>query len=299
MYIDTLCVITRLPGVLCESSTSRWIPFRPVATGGRGGAQPPLEKFERPLGCLPWHFIGIGIEVYSPLEFCQPPPTNDTWLRRWYPWVIQLSLLSLPSRDQYRYAVYRHCWRTVSDSISTEDRHLCEFYDYVPLAQCPIIVSNRSDPISSETAIFTFTWDHTDQTTDQLIAPLCQLISHNLAFWWGIIMNRCRKHFSNPRQQTLVSCSIKHRETHHQAYGGSCARLSRTSECENEAPEVGRLFALSDGKFSDRWPQRRRNRGGTGGTCPPTFLPRVWSALPALGYMLGLQCIRKECPEGQ
>ena len=29
------------------------------------------------------------------------------------------------------------------------------------------------------------------------------------------------------------------------------------------------------------------------------FLPRVWSALPALGYMLGLQCIRKECPEGQ
>ena len=32
---------------------------------------------------------------------------------------------------------------------------------------------------------------------------------------------------------------------------------------------------------------------------PPTFLPRVWSALPALGYMLGLQCIWKECPEGQ
>ena len=32
---------------------------------------------------------------------------------------------------------------------------------------------------------------------------------------------------------------------------------------------------------------------------PPTFLPRVWSALPALGYMLSLQCIRKECPEGQ
>ena len=39
---------------------------RPVATGGRGGAQPPLEKFEPPLGCPPWHFIGIGIEVYSP-----------------------------------------------------------------------------------------------------------------------------------------------------------------------------------------------------------------------------------------
>ena len=68
---------------------------RPVATGGRGGAEPPLEKFETPLGCPPWHFIGVGIEVYSPppgilsvppgilsappLEFCQPP----TWLRRW------------------------------------------------------------------------------------------------------------------------------------------------------------------------------------------------------------------------
>ena len=35
----------------------------------------PLETFEPPLGCLPWHFIGIGIEVYPPpLEFCQPPP---------------------------------------------------------------------------------------------------------------------------------------------------------------------------------------------------------------------------------
>ena len=26
---------------------------RPVATGGRGGAEPPLEKFEPPLGCPP------------------------------------------------------------------------------------------------------------------------------------------------------------------------------------------------------------------------------------------------------
>ena len=200
--------------------------------------------------CSTWCRLTLCVSSHVYLAFYVSRQHHDG-----YPWVIQLSLLSLPSRDQYRYAVYRHCWRTASDSISTEDRHLCEFYDYVPLAQCPIIVSNRSDPISSENAIFTFTWDHTDQTTDQLIAPLCQLISHNLAFWWGIIMNRCRKHFSNPRQQTLVSCSIKHRETHHQAYGGSCARLSRTSECENEAPEVGRLFALSDGKFSDRWPR--------------------------------------------
>ena len=50
---------------------------RPVATGGRGGAQPPLEKFEPPprLRC---HFAfcrnySIGIEVYPPLEFCEPP----------------------------------------------------------------------------------------------------------------------------------------------------------------------------------------------------------------------------------
>ena len=62
--------------------------------GARGGWAPPLEKFEPPLaglGCPPWHFIGIGFEVYSPpLEFCQPPPTNDTWLRRW---VHQISVM--------------------------------------------------------------------------------------------------------------------------------------------------------------------------------------------------------------
>ena len=57
---------------------------RPVATGGgEGGAQPPLEKIEPPLGCPPWHFIGIGIEVYSPPGILSAPPTNDTWLRRW------------------------------------------------------------------------------------------------------------------------------------------------------------------------------------------------------------------------
>ena len=66
---------------------------RPVATGGggRGGAEPPpLEKFEHPLGCPPWHFIGVGIEVYSPPPgilsappgILSAPPTNDTWLRR-------------------------------------------------------------------------------------------------------------------------------------------------------------------------------------------------------------------------
>ena len=57
--------------------------YRPVATGGARGAQPPLEKFEPPLGCPPWHFIGICIEVYSPPGILSaPPPTNDTWLRR-------------------------------------------------------------------------------------------------------------------------------------------------------------------------------------------------------------------------
>ena len=48
---------------------------RPVATGGRGGgAQPPLDKFEPPLGCAVPFAVTIGIEVYPPLEFCQPPP---------------------------------------------------------------------------------------------------------------------------------------------------------------------------------------------------------------------------------
>ena len=46
---------------------------RPVATGGRGGAQPPLERFEPPLGCTVPFAVTIGIEVYPPLEFCQPP----------------------------------------------------------------------------------------------------------------------------------------------------------------------------------------------------------------------------------
>ena len=46
--------------------------------GGRGVAQPPLEKIEPPLGCPPWHFIGIGIEVYSPPGILSAPPTNDT-----------------------------------------------------------------------------------------------------------------------------------------------------------------------------------------------------------------------------
>ena len=42
--------------------------------GGEGGWAPPGKIWAPPLGCPPWHFIGVGIEVYSPpLEFCQPP----------------------------------------------------------------------------------------------------------------------------------------------------------------------------------------------------------------------------------
>ena len=51
---------------------------RPVATGGRGGAQPPPPpgKIWAPLGCAVPFPVTIGIEVYPPpppLEFCQPP----------------------------------------------------------------------------------------------------------------------------------------------------------------------------------------------------------------------------------
>ena len=63
--------------------------------GGRGGlsfaghCSKLLDKFEPPLaglGCPPWHFIGIGIEVYSPPPgILSAPPTNDTWLRRCSP----------------------------------------------------------------------------------------------------------------------------------------------------------------------------------------------------------------------
>ena len=52
--------------------------------GARGGWAPP-GKIWAPLaglGCPPWHFIGIGIEVYSPPGILSAPPTNDTWLRR-------------------------------------------------------------------------------------------------------------------------------------------------------------------------------------------------------------------------
>ena len=47
---------------------------RPVATGGEGGGSAPLEKFEPPLGCSVPFAVTIGIEVYPPPEFCQPPP---------------------------------------------------------------------------------------------------------------------------------------------------------------------------------------------------------------------------------
>ena len=79
--IQAIDGMSRLGGSITDRAL-----YRPVATGGRGGAEPPLEKFEPPLaglGCPPWHFIGIGIEVYSPPGILSAPPTNDTWLRRW------------------------------------------------------------------------------------------------------------------------------------------------------------------------------------------------------------------------
>ena len=45
--------------------------------GARGGSAPPGKNWA-PLGCPPWHFIGIGIEVYSPPGILSAPPTNDT-----------------------------------------------------------------------------------------------------------------------------------------------------------------------------------------------------------------------------
>ena len=47
---------------------------RPVATGGEGGgAQPPLERFEPPLGCAVPFAVTIGIEVYPPWNSVSPP----------------------------------------------------------------------------------------------------------------------------------------------------------------------------------------------------------------------------------
>ena len=46
---------------------------RPVATGGEGGLSPPWTNLS-PLGCPPWHFIGVGIEVYSPPGILSAPP---------------------------------------------------------------------------------------------------------------------------------------------------------------------------------------------------------------------------------
>ena len=47
--------------------------LRPVATGGARGAQPPWNNLSPPPR-LPAPFaVTIGIEVYPPLEFCQPP----------------------------------------------------------------------------------------------------------------------------------------------------------------------------------------------------------------------------------
>ena len=67
------------------------VGVRPVATGGSGGLSPPWKNLSPPpLGCLPWPFIGIGIEVYSPPGILSAPPTNDTWLRRWWECVLCL-----------------------------------------------------------------------------------------------------------------------------------------------------------------------------------------------------------------
>ena len=42
--------------------------------GGEGGGSAPPGKSWAPLGCLPWHFIGIGIEVYLPPGILSAPP---------------------------------------------------------------------------------------------------------------------------------------------------------------------------------------------------------------------------------
>ena len=48
---------------------------KPVATGGARGAQPPWKYLSPPpIGCAVPFAVTIGIEVYPPLEFCQPPP---------------------------------------------------------------------------------------------------------------------------------------------------------------------------------------------------------------------------------
>ena len=71
--------------MLVETDTDTPRPHagpKPRGGGGARGGSAPLEKFEPPLGCAVPFAVTIGIEVYPPLEFCQPPPANDTWLRR-------------------------------------------------------------------------------------------------------------------------------------------------------------------------------------------------------------------------
>ena len=76
-YLPIIALGKRTCGKLGLQGSFVHTRTRAVATGGGrgGGAEPPLEKFEPPLGCAVHFAVTIGIEVYSPPpEFCQPPP---------------------------------------------------------------------------------------------------------------------------------------------------------------------------------------------------------------------------------
>ena len=81
--------------------------------GGEGGLSPPGKNWA-PLGCPPWHFIGVGIEVYSPPGILSAPPTNDTWLRRWCVQILRLRPLGITQPCMGVPHIWKFCPSTLS-----------------------------------------------------------------------------------------------------------------------------------------------------------------------------------------
>ena len=88
-----------------------------------GGLSPPWKNLSPPLGCPPWHFIGIGVEVYSPPGILSAPPTNDTWLRRWWGggqrYVCAPPLSDPEFRPRHR--AYWYLWRHFADMLKSSE----------------------------------------------------------------------------------------------------------------------------------------------------------------------------------
>ena len=98
---------------LCAFITLQYLGYIQARShGGRGGAEPPLEKFEPPpsrprLPALTFYRYWYW-GLFPPGILSAPPPTNDTWLRRWV-----YTHLRAGSDPSWRKGRNRGWWRIV------------------------------------------------------------------------------------------------------------------------------------------------------------------------------------------